>query len=96
MRDAGLSTIFAVDSHGRLIGIVRAKVASRLMKEGETEGLIEREVQSVKLDTPLNDIMPLFADSTDPVAVVDEENRLKGVIVIGTLLSGLTEGASSE
>ncbi len=96
MRDAGLSTIFAVDSHGKLTGLVRAKIAAELAKKGDGEGLIEREVHSVRLDTPLNDIMPLFANNTDPVAVVDEEHRLKGVIVVGTLLSGLTEGASSE
>jgi len=41
--------------------------------------------------TPLREVLPLFMDDTDaPVAVVDEENRLVGVVVRGALIAGLT------
>ena len=53
---------------------------------------------TVERRTPLREVLPLFVDDTDaPVAVVDEENRLEGVIVRGALIAGLTTtGAPDE
>lgn len=92
MREAGMSTIFVVDAHGKLEGMVRAERASELAKSqpGNREGLVDTDVRSVHLDTAIQEILPLMADSRDPVAVVDDNNRLQGVVVIGALLAGLT------
>jgi len=46
-------------------------------------------------DTPASELFPLLAESS-PVAVVNAERRLKGVIVKGTLLAALSEGVSNN
>jgi glycine betaine/proline transport system ATP-binding protein len=98
MREAGLSTMFAVDVHGKLSGLVRAETAAEMAKEAEPDKstLVEKQVHSVHLDAPLSEIVPLMAEKRDPVAVTDEDNVLKGVIVVGTLLAGLAEGVGDE
>jgi glycine betaine/proline transport system ATP-binding protein len=94
MKDAGLSTMFVVDAHNQLEGLVRAEHAAKLAQEqpGNREGLVETNVRTVSLDTPIHEILPIMADSRDPVAVVDDDNKLKGVVVVGNLLAGLAEG----
>jgi len=98
LREAGLSTLFAVDAHGKLQGIVRIETASAIAKGEESDAgkLIDPEVRSVDLGTSLQDIVPLMAERRDPVAVVDENQRIKGVIVVGTLLASLTEGSAGQ
>ncbi len=95
LREAGLSTLFVVDSHGELKGIVRASRVRELLDQGEkdTVNYIESEVKTAQFYTPLQEIVPKMAENFDPVAVVDERKRLKGVIVMGTLMAGLAEGA---
>ncbi len=94
MKDAGLSTMFVVDAHKNILGMVRAETAAKILKENpdSREGLIEKDIRMVSLDTPINEMLPLMADSRDPVAVVDDEKKLKGVVVVGNLLAGLAEG----
>lgn len=94
MKDAGLSTMFVVDAHKNILGLVRAETAAKILKENpdSREGLIEPEIRMVSLDTPINEMLPLMADSRDPVAVVDDDKKLRGVVVVGNLLAGLAEG----
>jgi glycine betaine/proline transport system ATP-binding protein len=94
MKDAGLSTMFVVDAHNKLQGLVRAENAAKLAKEqpGNKEGLVETNVRTVTLDTPIQEMLPIMADSRDPVAVVDDDEKLRGVVVVGNLLAGLAEG----
>jgi glycine betaine/proline transport system ATP-binding protein len=93
MKHAGTSTMFVVDAHGKLEGIVRAEKASKCVEQNRTspEDLIDTDVRTVKMDTPLQEIVPMMVDTREPVAVVDENNVLKGVVVIGALLAGLSE-----
>ena len=85
--------MFVVDAHGKLEGIVRAEKASKCVEQNRTspEDLIDTDVRTVKMDTPLQEIVPMMVDTREPVAVVDENNVLKGVVVIGALLAGLSE-----
>ena len=49
---------------------------------------------TVSLDTLIADIMPIIYDSQTPVAVIDSNNRVKGVIIRGAVIEALadTEG----
>ena len=96
--DAGTSTLFAVDSHGKLTGFVRANKVREAVEAGtkENKGLIEPVQKVVSTETALTEIVPMMAENFDPVAVVDDENVLKGVIVMGTLMSGLAEGSETN
>ena len=97
MKEAGLSTMFAVDSHGRLVGIVRAETASELARTqpGDRSGLVDADVRAVSADLPLLEIVPMMARRRDPVAVTDDDGKLRGVIVVGSLLAGLAEGSTT-
>ena len=91
MKQTGVSTLFVVDSHGKLCGIVRAEKASERVKQdkNEPDDLFETNVKTVSVDTSVQDVLAMMVKNREPVAVVDEHKVLKGVIVIGTLLAAL-------
>lgn len=94
MRRAGLSTIFVVDKDRHLVGSMEAEDVARLA-EREEQSLreaIDASVTSVKCGTSLRKVLPMFAESNAPVAVTNEENRLEGVVVRGSLIAGLSAG----
>lgn len=91
MKEVGISGILVVDRERRLLGRVTADDASRLAKENEKslESIIIKDVAAVKPDTPISDI---FAEQVFPVAVIDDQDQLKGIIIRGALLAALAEG----
>ncbi len=93
MRQAGLSHVFVLDEERRLIGLCEAEEVARLAERDERQlrPAVQDGMPTVGRRTPLREVLPLFMDDTDaPVAVVDEENRLAGVVVRGALIAGLT------
>lgn len=94
MREKGISSIFVLDKGKKLQGIVLAEDAKKMVDSGKgslEDIVIRYEKYIVAPDTPLQDIMPVMVDVRFPVAVVDEENRLKGIIVRGSIIAGLVE-----
>lgn len=78
--------------HGRkLEGGVTDRRAMRLVKEGSTNlaSILMRDIAAVSPDTPLSELFELAADSPFPIAVVDEQRRLLGVVPRVTLLASL-------
>jgi glycine betaine/proline transport system ATP-binding protein len=99
MRQAGLSHIFVLDDERHLMGLCEAEEVARLAERNERElrGAVDDEAPRVQRRTPLREILPLFIEDSDaPVAVVDEGDRLEGVIVRGSLIAGLTTSAESH
>lgn len=96
MKQAGISSIF-VQHKGRLQGLVSADDAGRALKDGAKDltGILRADIATVSPDTPASELFPLLAESS-PVAVVNEEGKLKGVIVKGSLLAALSEGVSNN
>lgn len=94
MRQAGLSEIFVVDDERRLLGICEAEEVARLVERDEPrlDGATE-DPPKVERGTPLREVLPLFVERDLPVAVTDEDNRLQGVVVRGSLIAGLTTSA---
>lgn len=93
MRQYGLSHIFVVDEERRLVGLCEAEEVARLAERGEQElrHSVDDGAAKVGRRTPLREVLPLLVDDADaPVAVVDDENRLEGVVVRGALIAGLT------
>jgi glycine betaine/proline transport system ATP-binding protein len=91
MKETGISNILVVDREQRLIGRVTADDALRVSKTGEKtlENIILKDVPTVEADTIINE---LFAEQDFPIAVTDEQNHLKGIIIRGSLLGALAEG----
>ena len=99
IRQYGLSHIFVVDEERRLVGLCEAEEVARLAERGERSlrDSVDDGAHKVGRRTPLREVLPLFVDDADaPVAVVDDENRLEGVVVRGALIAGLTTHAESQ
>jgi glycine betaine/proline transport system ATP-binding protein len=93
MKQAGLSHIFVLDRERRLVGRAEAEEVARLAERDERElgSAVDEEAPAVDRRTPLREVLPLFLDDSGaPVAVVDEDGRLAGGVVRGSLIAGLT------
>ncbi|MCB5933851.1 glycine betaine/L-proline ABC transporter ATP-binding protein [Caldibacillus thermoamylovorans] len=98
MRDAGISSVYIVDKTQTLLGAITAQAASEAVKDGKS--LLEamsRDIQTVTPETLIVDVLEKTATATLPVAVVDNGNHLKGIIVRGAVLAALAgEGIHLE
>ncbi len=96
MKEYGISNLFVVTQHRILKGIVTIDdVVEAVRNDHKTlEEIVVREVPQVHLTTPLADIIPEIAESRFPLAVVDDDTRLKGIIVRGSVLSALARKES--
>jgi glycine betaine/proline transport system ATP-binding protein len=92
MEDAGISSIFVVDKEKHLKGILTIDAAIKAYKENKwVEDVLELDYHTTAPDTPLNELIGVAVESKYPIAVV-EEDRLLGIIVRVSILSGLVLG----
>ncbi|HUG50183.1 MAG TPA: glycine betaine/L-proline ABC transporter ATP-binding protein [Terrimesophilobacter sp.] len=90
MRDLQTSSVFVVGRGRVLVGAVRDKDVLRQVAAGVNDlPAIMRPVASVAGDVALADLYGASVESPLPIAVVDEKNRLLGVIPRVTLLAAL-------
>ncbi len=91
MERFGMSGLFVTDRNGILMGYVLADDAGRISDAGERQldSIILPDVPTVAPDTSLANILEVIAHTQIPVAVVDEQNKLKGVLVRGSVIAGL-------
>lgn len=87
----GMSSLFLVDAYHVLQGVVFPDDLARLRREGKRDlGLVmQKDLVTVGEETPLTDIIRVMANLPYPLPVVDERNRLQGVIIRGLLLDAL-------
>jgi glycine betaine/proline transport system ATP-binding protein len=90
MKDAGISSLYIVDKKQKLVGAITAQdAADALKKNQKIEDIMIRDLQTVTPDTLISDMFEQVATASLPVAVIDEEERLKGIIVRGAILAAL-------
>lgn len=90
MRSNEVSTAYAVDDRMVFLGIITIDDALHAKKENlSLTSFIREGVATTAPDTPLSDILQVAADSKYPIAVVDEKNRLKGIVSRSAVLSSL-------
>lgn len=91
MSDEEVSGLVAVNRNRELLGYLSsdAAVTARRDKTPLTE--VVSDMPAVSLDTLIVDIMPIIYDAQTPVAVVDDSNRVKGVIIRGGVLEALAD-----
>jgi glycine betaine/proline transport system ATP-binding protein len=96
---AGLSGIFVVTRDGFYRGHIDADTLYAAVDGGAAgtiEGFIDPyEEQLVTPDTPIREVFQIMHEKRPPMPVVDEERRLKGVIVRGGVIGGLAERGST-
>lgn len=100
MRNHGISSLFVLDRDHTLVGVISAEQAALLIENGESDfsRIICTDLKTVLPETPAQDLFPIMHDLAYPLAVVSSSNKLRGVIVRGTLLAALAEkrGASNH
>lgn len=89
-----ISSLFVLDSHRRFVGILHAADAERMVAEGRTDiaEITQTDIATVRPTAPIAEVMPVMAELPYPLAVVDERQRLQGVIVRGLLLGAMAAG----
>jgi glycine betaine/proline transport system ATP-binding protein len=93
MQKAGISSIF-VRRNGKLVGLVTADDAAGAIRThaSDLDAILNTDIQMVGPQTPAIELFPILAGINYPLAVVDSQQRLLGVIIKGSLLAGLAEG----
>ncbi|WP_199280372.1 quaternary amine ABC transporter ATP-binding protein [Salinibacterium sp. CAN_S4] len=91
MRDLQTSAAFVLGRDRKLLGVVRDGQAMKLVRNGNPDlaSIITDDYAAVDSATFLSDLFLPSVESTLPLAVVDERQRLVGVIPRVTLLAAL-------
>ncbi|HHY74981.1 MAG TPA: glycine betaine/L-proline ABC transporter ATP-binding protein [Bacillus bacterium] len=91
MKDLGISSIYVVDKKQRLLGAVAAAEARKAVDQGKKLSIIvETNIQTVTKETLLVDLFEVVSKAVIPVAVVDEDNCLRGIVIRGAVLGALS------
>lgn len=91
MRDLQTAAVFVTGRGRKLEGWVRDRHVMRQVKAGDTDldAIVNTEYARVAPETALTDLFELAVESPLPIAVVDDEERLLGVVPRVTLLAAL-------
>ncbi|MFQ8326207.1 quaternary amine ABC transporter ATP-binding protein [Streptococcus pyogenes] len=90
MHNEEVSMLMATNRRRQLVGSLTADAAIEARKKGlPLSEVIDRDVRTVSKDTIITDILPLIYDSSAPIAVIDDNNRLLGVIIRGRVIEAL-------
>lgn len=90
MKQLGISSIYVVNKSNRLLGAVTAQDAV-LASESEKslEEVIISDLPMVFPDTVLTELFDVVSTATIPVAVINEDQKLQGIIIRGALIGAL-------
>ncbi|HLS24029.1 MAG TPA: CBS domain-containing protein, partial [Pseudogracilibacillus sp.] len=90
MREHSISSLFAVDDKERVVGIITIDDAVKSIKREESvSDFIRTNIELVREDDYVNDLIPKFLDTKYPLAVVNNRKQLLGIILRVHVLSGL-------
>lgn len=91
MSAAGISSIFVVNTDRQVEGIVLAEEAVEAIKKEEKDltNVIKRDIVKVSPDISVNELFPMMTEIRYPVAVVDDDNKILGIVIRGSILAGL-------
>jgi glycine betaine/proline transport system ATP-binding protein len=97
MEKHGISSLFVVNRSSHLLGYVTADDAYNAVENGikQLDGIIQKDMPVSAPDTVLSDLLEIMANTKIPLAVVNDDNELKGVLVRGSVIAGLA-GARKE
>lgn len=92
MQQNSVSTAYAVDSKMRYKGIVSIDDAIKANKENiKLFDLIKKDDNTVNEDTLINDIITFAAEAKHPIAVVNTEGVLRGILSKAAVLSSFAD-----
>lgn len=90
MKANGISSVFVVDSEKKLQGIVTIEDTVKAIKENRTlKDILRDNYFTTDAEAFLQDLIPKATETRYPLAVIDENNRLLGLISRVSVLSAL-------
>jgi len=90
MKQLGISSIYVVDKSNRLMGAVTAQDAVLASESDKSlEQVIITNLPMVSSDMVLTDLFDLVSTASIPVAVINEDQKLQGIIIRGALIGAL-------
>lgn len=98
MEAEGLQNLLVLDQEGNLKGyLVDDEVAQAVKQEKhDFEGILHTDIPKVQKDTLVNELYDVIHDSRTPVAVVDENDKLLGIVVRGLVIGALAKEREEE
>ncbi|MDR6998887.1 glycine betaine/L-proline ABC transporter ATP-binding protein [Neobacillus niacini] len=90
MKELGISSIYVVDKKKTLLGAITASDAKEALERGALlQNILQSDVSTVAPDTLLTDLFEKVSTASIPVAVVEENKRLTGILVRGAVIAAL-------
>jgi len=92
MEEKGISSIFVVDKQHNIKGLLTIDDALEAVKNNRwVEDVLTHDYHTTSPDTPLSELIGIATQTKYPIAVLKDE-KLKGIIVRVSILSGLVLG----
>lgn len=97
MRKEGVSMLLAVDKKRQLKGSLTALKALEARRDGlDLQTVIDKNVKKIPEEMLVTDIFEVIKDAEAPLAVVDERDKLKGVVIRGSVIEALSQSDPNE
>ncbi|MDF7626300.1 glycine betaine/L-proline ABC transporter ATP-binding protein [Lactobacillaceae bacterium L1_55_11] len=91
MSEEEVSGLVAVGRDRKFVGYITSDAAVKARREKLALKDVVAEMPVVKPDTLIADIMPIIYDAHTPVAVVNDDQRLRGIIIRGAVIEALAD-----
>jgi glycine betaine/proline transport system ATP-binding protein len=90
MHRHGFSSAYVVDQKMKLKGFLSLDAALKARQAGEAiSALINREPPTAAQDALISDVMPLTTNSPYPIAIVDADGVLKGIVTRAAIIASM-------
>ncbi|MBY5928137.1 glycine betaine/L-proline ABC transporter ATP-binding protein [Halomonas sp. DP8Y7-3] len=93
MKENAMDSIYVTSRDRKLMGLVEADAANTAIQAGQDrlDNVLTQDFRTVGPDEPLHNLFALFNEKSFPIAVIDDERRLLGVVVKGAVLDELAQ-----
>lgn len=90
MKSSGVSTAYVVGRHMKFLGIVNVESAVRARREEKAlKEIYVTDVETTSKETIISDILPIAAETKYPIAVLEDDGSLVGIVSKASVLSSL-------
>ncbi len=90
MKSNDVSSVYVVNSEMKFLGAILINDAVTAMQENRSlKDIIVSDIQTTCEETAISEIIPIATEARYPIAVLDEEGHLKGIVSKASILSSV-------
>lgn len=90
MRSNDVSSVYVVDNEMKFLGIILINDVVQAMQENKAlKEIIISDLLTTSEETPISEIIPIASETRYPIAVLDEDQKLKGLVSKASILSSV-------